>query len=488
MEKKYVVITVGPIFDTINLTSSPAALWAASYLFSSLTKHVCKCLTENYGVSEEQIVSPYYAKDDDLLHKNNGIGLFHDRIIFRADNFDAQQMPQVRRDAITAVAKDYGISAEYLNEYLMVAWASFEAENPITGSTQLLDCLELSKRYVFKEETNPILDLFVNASTAKNGSGEDEYAMRLCGKNEAVKKLTTGLDNFQLRADATKLKSLEDITKTGSGFKKYKYYVILRSDGDKMGEIIKNLKNDEEIRDFSKNCLFYCSALADKVAGYGGVTIYSGGDDLLAIMPCQSGAGTVFDFVAEANESFKECFAAYGRPTSLSFGVTIAYNRFPLYEALEDSANMLFGYAKKMRNCIAVRLQKHAGQSESLLISNDAFQRMSDPLHQVLEEKDDVLLSAMHKLTLFKKAFGEAKDETTIKNLFANTFDAEDHKNNSFVHEALPNALYALKTQGETSGIYAITDEGIQKDDPVLTLHYMLRMMKFFVEKEGSGQ
>ena len=86
MANKYIAVTIGPIFDTINLASSPSALWAASYLFSMLSKNICQTLTEN-GINKEEIISPYYDPDDELLNKNDGVGLFHDRIIFRSENF-----------------------------------------------------------------------------------------------------------------------------------------------------------------------------------------------------------------------------------------------------------------------------------------------------------------------------------------------------------------------------------------------------------------
>lgn len=37
MSKKYIGITVGPIFDTIQDASTPAAMWFTSFLFSDLT-------------------------------------------------------------------------------------------------------------------------------------------------------------------------------------------------------------------------------------------------------------------------------------------------------------------------------------------------------------------------------------------------------------------------------------------------------------------
>ena len=98
MADKYIAVTIGPIFDTINLASSPSALWAASYLFSMLSKNICQTLTEN-GINKEKIISPYYDPDDELLNKNDGVGLFHDRIIFRADDFSIDDFNEKIKDA-----------------------------------------------------------------------------------------------------------------------------------------------------------------------------------------------------------------------------------------------------------------------------------------------------------------------------------------------------------------------------------------------------
>ena len=41
IRKTYVAITIGPIGDTMQLSTSPAALWASSYLFSWLAGFFC---------------------------------------------------------------------------------------------------------------------------------------------------------------------------------------------------------------------------------------------------------------------------------------------------------------------------------------------------------------------------------------------------------------------------------------------------------------
>ena len=48
---------------------------------------------------------------------------------------------------------------------------------------------------------------------------------------------------------------------------------------------------------------------------------------------------------------------------SLSFGVSISYVKYPLYEALESARNLLFGKAKniKQKKAVAWSLRKHSG-------------------------------------------------------------------------------------------------------------------------------
>jgi CRISPR-associated protein Cmr2 len=538
MVNKYIGLTIGPIFDTVNLTSSPAALWAASYMFSSLSKCICELLTEKYGVKPEQIVTPYYDKNAELLNKNDGIGLFHDRVIFRSDGFDVSVMDQLRTEAITHVAEMFHIlDVEFLKEYIMIAHVEFEGGNPILDGGKLLDAMELSKPYVFASAENPILSLFTNAKGEENKNDSDGE-LRKTGKNKAVKALLRDFKGFQLekykKDGDVILKSLTDITRTGVGYKRFKYYAIVRSDGDRMGQIIGSLDNDKDIKSYSETCLSFCSEVAAKVGEYGGVTIYSGGDDLLAILPCEKDGATVFDFVQDANKVFHLHFKKYRKPTSLSFGIFIANNHFPFYEALSQSADLLFGVAKAKRNCVAVKLQKHSGQTEALVISNRYLPYFRNLTRLVMKETDQLLLSAMHKVDLFGKVFRAAFDYQTIHNLFVNTFDADVHDDNNFVHVVLPNLFRFLQSHSDTDpqtngngekasdsnasaeltaaqesenskadanknaemiqseimtnaeGIFAVDETGICQNDSVKTFQFILRILKFFIEKEGD--
>ncbi len=478
---KYIAVTIGPIFDTINLTSSPASLWVASYMFSMTSKTICEELTQA-GVKEENIISPYYKKDDELLSKKDGVGLFHDRIVFKSENFEIEDFEQIRANVIKKIAALFSLPEEYLTEYLMISAVSFEAENPVSESSPMLDSMELQKGYVFKESQNPILSLFTN----DNPAGKEKEPKAKAGKNEAVKKLVKGLEDFQLRKNSESLKSLYDIACTGKGLKKYKYYAMVRSDGDNLNKIISSLCGDEKIREFSKNCLSYCYEISQIVKSFDGATIYSGGDDLLAILPCESRNGeTIFEFIAAANALFNEHFGIYNKPISLSFGITIAYYKFPLYEALESSAHMLFDVAKSKKNGVVINLQKHSGQSANVFIANNALEEviaLKNLIFQKLSGNSEVLLSANYKLIQFAHFFENAKDDAQIDNIFRNIFDSNEHKGNTFVQEMLPAFFKKLKSGLDVEDV--LDNEKIS--NKISAMFSLFRLLKFFVEKEGE--
>ena len=498
---KYIAITLGPIFDTINLASSPAALWTGSYMFSYLNKTICRLLVER-GVKEEDILTPYFTTGNGFPQDCDGVGLFHDRIVFRANGFQIQDFVDIKEAAIDDLAKTFRVDKAYLQEYLLVRAAEADVENPILDTSKMLDCLELAKPIVSGWENNPLLSMLV---------GEECYG------NEAIKNLplTQAFRNWHLSKGNGQLKSISDIcgAEWHTGMKKHAYYAVVRADGDHIGDVIKSLKSRREdtpeadkktktVREFSEDCIHYCADVANKVREFGGVAIYSGGDDLLAILPCENRDGkNVFHFIQETNELFAKRFdqESYGAAVSLSFGVTICYHKFPLYEALQDSQHMLFDLAKKQRNCTAIHLQKHAGQSEGLIIPNAALKSFTEQMEQLISKSDSEWFhSVHHKLKQFRKLFLHAdNDRAQIDHLFANIFDADAHKDNALLHKTLPEFYYAVKTELGITCVVDIqdTEEAKKKikaanseNAPIDTLCYILRLWKFFVEKGGKEE
>ena len=472
---KYIAVTLGPIFETINLASSPAALWTGSYLFSHLTRTICRLLTER-GIPETDILSPYYTASGDMPEECEGVGLFHDRIVFRAGNFSIADFAGVREEAIAHLSQTFQVDEDYLREYLLIRAVECRVENPILDTAVVLDCLELEKPIVRPRQNNPLLSLLV---------GDTHFG------NENIKALplTRQFQNWQLRKENGQLKSIPDIAGCGlgTGMKKHSYYAIVRADGDRIGQLLSAL-DSSRVRDFSRDCIFYCAAIARQIQDFGGIAIYSGGDDLLAILPCENPQGqTVFDFIRQANRLFSAHFPEekYHRTVSLSFGVTLCYYKHPLYEALEDSQYMLFGLAKGAHACTAVHLQKHSGQSEGLVIPHSALGEFMD-LYQVLTDDagSEWVRSVQYKLDLFRTLFTAAgTDRDRIFSLFENLFDAHSHRDNRLLHETLPEFYRKLAT---SLPIRAVVEN--RTLEPVDALVYILQLFHFFTEKGGREE
>lgn len=462
---EYIAVTIGPIFDTLSLTSSPVALWAGSYFFSLLSRNICAQLVSR-GVAPEEIISPFYEEGNPLMTRRDGVGMFHDRVIFSARAMDLDGFRTIRAAAIRETALAFDLDPEYMERYCMVAAVAFQGTNPILDSANQLNNLELARPFVDREEQSSLLRLFTGDRFSKNSVLHDAPVM---------KQLT----DFRLKKENGGFRSLQDITRTGRGYKKYQYYAILRSDGDNMGKIIASLSGDGEIRQFSRDCMSYCAEVADAVSAFGGVTIYSGGDDLLAILPCANAAGqTPFHFIKEANGIFARHFEKYGKNTSLSFGLTMAYNKFPLYETLDDSAALLFGQAKAEKNCVAFRLQKHSGQSEGLLLKNDFIGSFVELLDRVQAGGEEVLSSATYRVAEFASFFNLANSECEIQNLFDNLFDGFNQQDSAFVHEILPRFYEAMRIG---CGLRLFDDP--EQSDSATTLSHGLRVARFFREK-----
>ena len=478
-DNRYIGVTIGPIFDVMDLSSTPAALWASSYLFSFLSKSICEELVRR-GVNPADIIAPSFDEKNEIAAEmsREGVGLFHDHIVFRQRDFIIGDMKEVRAAALDRIHEGFDIKRDYLESFVMVASVEFEAdyskgENPLLVCGSMFDSLELAKQFVPCEFENPILKQF---------TGTDETEKDAGGKNELIKNTAKklGCSDWQLRKEeGTGLKSLGDIQVNG-------YYAIVRADGDNMGSYIAGLKSDEEIRRFSLDCFEYCKKISARVREFGGITIYAGGDDLLAILPCMTRDRnkTILDFVAEAQGCFYH---------DLSFGIEICYTKFPLYEALGASANLLFGVAKNRvgddgnyrKNNTAIEIRKHSGQTERLVLGNEKIDELLKAQHSIISAKssgkEEVFLSALHKLALFRELFDTAAESArheTIKAAFDNTFDAHS-QDTRFLHEILPE-LFESIVHGKTD-ITSLDETG--KLGAADTLSNVLRMFKFFIER-----
>jgi CRISPR-associated protein Cmr2 len=150
------------------------------------------------------------------------------------------------------------------------------------------------------------------------------------------------------------------------------YYAIVAADGDRMGALIGELKSKEKHHTFSQLLSdFARKARAIVETDHNGFRIYSGGDDVLALLPlnqalkCAASLAGKFREILTSKEDIKNAIDALnktGKPGgSLSVAIAIVHHMDPLLVSLEH-ARAAEKEAKNHRNALAVALHTRAGE------------------------------------------------------------------------------------------------------------------------------
>lgn len=482
----YFGMTIGPVTETLFLTSSPAGLWAASYLFSDITYRICQKLEQRFRDQYDlKIYSPYFGEER-LIPK--GIGSYHDRVIFscRRGSYEElaamiEQIIEEVKDEVAQIVLETDKNnphAEFhrkaIRDYFAVRFLSVDPknigdkENVIAVVSPALDVAELD-RSVSSGLGKVLIKEFLEAETSGGKNQrikESAYFREILGDEEAKKK-------FQLLGPKGEMKSLGDIAKAGRAPMKKtvqedmekteetaqedaqtveetaqdvpekadraqerekpdQYIAIVQADGDRVGGHLCRLP-EEKIEAFSKQCMDYSKDAAEKIGEFGGVTIFAGGDDLLFLAPVKNKEGkSILKLCSEIDTMFKKRFEEVDK-ASVSFGIHLSYQKSPLYESLKNAAKLLFADAKEDRNTKAVQLTKHSGQSVSFRLENESEleERLLDLMAAKKDESeskknDEQINAVLYHLHEFHYLYDIAVFEESaerIRDFFSGTFD-----------------------------------------------------------------
>jgi CRISPR-associated protein Cmr2 len=146
------------------------------------------------------------------------------------------------------------------------------------------------------------------------------------------------------------------------------YYALLLADGDHMGRVIDAQKTPDGHRELSRTQSSFAREARDIVREHRGSLIYSGGDDVLALVPLHK----VLACARCLAETFRQRLANFkaddGRTSpTLSAGIVIAHHLDPLADALER-ARATEKAAKSVpgKNALAVTLSKRSGAARTV--------------------------------------------------------------------------------------------------------------------------
>lgn len=472
---QYIGITIGPIFKTIGEAISPAGLWFGSYFFSTVTKKLCEKLVE---IPTVMIFSPFYDSNSKQNPQEDGIGRYHDRILFSVDGNTVieGELPSI----ISAVKKEMaekfgkfnsGQIENFINNYLRIDFVILNEKtiNEIRGKSEkagnniaiilndALDALELMAAGKGRTDMNLFAPFFAGKKDNRNCYIKGS---KLFTDTKLNSQLLTSYSDH-----ASELKSIEDIAlsrkkeenssdRSPSGEIapiRSEYYAVVNSDGDKVGTLLKALCKDVEIPEqsdrinsFSRACLDYAGEAAKLVGDYGGMTIYAGGDDLLFIAPvhsifalCQKLNILFIDTLSKSIKELKEEVKI-----SLSFGVAIQYVKYPLYEALERARVQLYkakescgkrpnGSEISGGNRLGIELVKHSGKTVQLMVENEKLEAIDHLIKYRATTNDQALESVLYNLQdteiifklLFEKTAQDIFDFQEYKMRFLNNFN-----------------------------------------------------------------
>jgi len=137
------------------------------------------------------------------------------------------------------------------------------------------------------------------------------------------------------------------------------FYALLMMDGDRMGVLIQN-EGGERV---SKALAAFTKKVEGTVSDHNGVTIYAGGDDVLAMLPLPDALSCALDLSEIFESAFKRVVDIEPTPT-ISAGLVFSHYHVPLRTVYQEAHDILDDVAKDQngRGSIAVSVLKNSGK------------------------------------------------------------------------------------------------------------------------------
>ncbi len=562
-------ITIGPIYETILKANSPLSLWYSSILFSKISLDIINSLQKKCAVN---IVSPYYDDKDDL---SDGVGKYPDRIVFTIYDVDSEKLKSCIKKVLEkekeSIAElifadlkkvlkvknvfDEKYLREYFANYLQFNYYFEEVKaNEFGGQLlhiqKILDYLELSQTFNTKvdiEDNNgrrikkdPLITLYSGMDKKEN-----YYLKRSSLFTSYVKENVFDKDIKNLTKMEEFAKKANDKEESKIG----KYIAIIKADGDNFGSYIKSIQDEETMSAFSESVYNFSNEAKKVIKKYGAAIYYMGGDDILMLAPLReekdneedSQRLNIFGLCEQINAIFINNFETHNEKIrkqnedaedkinelSLSFGISIKYYKFPLYENLNIADDLLYRskelfknivknatteedleeikineelFKNIVKNATTVNIIKNSSTAFTIAFKNDELCHISKLVYKAMEEKEDLVRAIIYKLADYSELFSELlKNERFIDDdnlgskvnvLFDNIIDFYKAQSSSGYDKVIKDMYirivkvanhYRVKVDGDS--YFFNTDYEIY--DNLLKLITLLKIAKFYIEEGG---
>ncbi len=512
--------TIGPIYKVFQQATAPVSSWAASYIFSYTMKQLATHVMQTYGEGDgDLLILPYLDFDETgrsiTKESSNlaGIGRYPDRAFFQiTTDLTANELKtgiahcirETKNDVRQALPDDYLGRDEFVESELYIEFviqpSTARGEPTVKRLNRLLDVAEENAGTQLEFAHDYINEIF-------NERRNEPFQERFMDVEQRHNPLALSKDENRGYADISSIaRRINHRDRKAS-----RYYAVVSFDGDSTGKAVEG-KEESEVMEFSERIYTFVGDAVDLITSFGGVVLFAGGEDFKCLMPLANAGHdrTFIDVCRDINKKFNEVVGA-GSDTklSVSFGVAIAYYKYPLAEAFQQSLDLLDGVAKRQKgkNTMAIHLEKASGQSLTIGFKNDSplLGKISKEVCSLLRDDEKAAEGSEKLLHSFVYRFNELKHLFAIEhaseehacNLIQNTFDTSEHHGNKVEdHLEFVKDLYRHRTEirdiltnegavdsaASTNGSSAVTMRQ-ERERYVDRISHVLRFIKFFAEK-----
>lgn len=202
----------------------------------------------------------------------------------------------------------------------------------------------------------PLLRRLVNGITFL------EEVVRLDGEVWYESVLSSEMKNpaSSMKDPHSVLEQLTELYKKANLGKPSPFYCLLIMDGDRMGELLTEFRDKEH--EISASLAEFTDSVTkmQEAEGFAGSVVYSGGDDVLALLPVDQG----LKLAHKLRNFYVEAFKKKGNDrAAISAALVFAHFNMPLQTVVSDAHRLLDDVAKDSmgRNAFAVRIWKRSG-------------------------------------------------------------------------------------------------------------------------------
>ncbi len=154
---------------------------------------------------------------------------------------------------------------------------------------------------------------------------------------------------------------LSGLTEKANKSKPAPFYAMLLMDGDNMGKLMNDHEDDNE-KPISRALSAFTKDVREIVRDHDGVTIYAGGDDVLAMLPMPDALNCAKSLSKNYKRHFNEAIPEAN--ATISAGLVFSHYHIPLSTVMREAHDILDDVAKDQngRDSIAVSVLKNSGK------------------------------------------------------------------------------------------------------------------------------